>query len=573
MKKNILTISALLLSTMVFSQVNVGSNTNTIPNKNTFLDASDFTETAIPGTGKGLNFPRTNLTTFAFNTSDLGQYQYFKTGFDGLVVYNTATGKTGSNTATQGQQVDVTPGFYYFSNPNATEDTTDVSAGKWVRLNDGANQEGQEWVYDATTNRINLKRSGGNLFGNTIFYNKKGARVDYDTTNIDYFDANQGTVGTDTINPDETYSNTTIKEITGTTNLIPDAANNYRYALESKSIIVKDTKDVSGQYIISGGGSSVRVAPTNTKGYLQLRGTSSAASHDGSGDVRYIIGGYFDGVINRGKSTGYVTGVRATATYATNQSSLQQVGVGIFNSVLPTGAGNINSMIDIHMMKTFRNTSALTVNDSEGVRILYNNFTGSGGAVSITNARGLHYLGLDTTIAPNNSVVSVVNNYGLYLGNIKGGTQNNYAIYTNAGKVRFGDNVGIGVDAPTEKLEIDGKVKATAFMGASGATIFPDYVFQKYYTGTSSLKADYNFKTLSQVEDFVKTNGHLPGYKSAAEIKKQGYIDLMATQLTNVEKIEELYLHLLEKDKEVKALKAKNEELETRLEQIEKLLK
>ncbi|WP_153937669.1 hypothetical protein [Riemerella anatipestifer] len=47
----------------------------------------------------------------------------------------------------------------------------------------------------------------------------------------------------------------------------------------------------------------------------------------------------------------------------------------------------------------------------------------------------------------------------------------------------------------------------------------------------------------------------------------------MATQLTNVEKIEELYLHLLEKDKEVKALKAKNEELETRLEQIEKLLK
>ncbi|WPC14547.1 hypothetical protein LEQ04_08035 [Riemerella anatipestifer] len=130
----------------------------------------------------------------------------------------------------------------------------------------------------------------------------------------------------------------------------------------------------------------------------------------------------------------------------------------------------------------------------------------------------------------------------------------------------------MGIDAPTEMVEVAGNVKATGFIGAN-ASIFPDYVFQKYYTGTSSLKADYSFKTLSQVEDFVKTNGHLPGYKSAAEIKKQGYIDLMATQLTNVEKIEELYLHLLEKDKEVKALKAKNEELETRLEQIEKLLK
>ncbi|MDY3318066.1 hypothetical protein PG637_01420 [Riemerella anatipestifer] len=136
---------------------------------------------------------------------------------------------------------------------------------------------------------------------------------------------------------------------------------------------------------------------------------------------------------------------------------------------------------------------------------------------------------------------------------------NNYFYFGETG------NMGIGILSPTEKLEVAGKVKATAFMGASGATIFPDYVFQKYYTGTSSLKADYSFKTLSQVENFVKTNGHLPGYQSAAEIKKQGYIDLMATQLTNVEKIEELYLHLLEKDKEIK-------ELKERLEKLEKLL-
>ncbi|MDY3338404.1 hypothetical protein PG279_04355 [Riemerella anatipestifer] len=109
----------------------------------------------------------------------------------------------------------------------------------------------------------------------------------------------------------------------------------------------------------------------------------------------------------------------------------------------------------------------------------------------------------------------------------------------------------------------DGAVTAKGFMGYSGASIFPDYVFQKYYTGNSSLKTDYSFKTLSQVENFVKVNGHLPGYKSAAEIKKQGYIDLMATQLTNVEKIEELYLHLLEKDKEVKELKAEIIELKS----------
>ncbi|USL94930.1 hypothetical protein D1J36_006425 [Riemerella anatipestifer] len=133
-------------------------------------------------------------------------------------------------------------------------------------------------------------------------------------------------------------------------------------------------------------------------------------------------------------------------------------------------------------------------------------------------------------------------------------------------------NVGIGVLAPTEKLEVAGKVKANTFIATQTGSVFPDYVFQKYYTGTSSLKSDYSFKTLSQVEDFVKTNGHLPGYQSAEAIKKQGYIDLMATQLTNVEKIEELYLHSIEQDKALKAKDAKIAELEARLQKLEALL-
>ncbi len=65
----------------------------------------------------------------------------------------------------------------------------------------------------------------------------------------------------------------------------------------------------------------------------------------------------------------------------------------------------------------------------------------------------------------------------------------------------------------------------------------------------------------------------MPGYKSAAEIKNQGYIDLMETQLTNVEKIEELYLHSIEQEKAIKAKDAKIQELEARLEKLEKLLK
>lgn len=123
--------------TYSYSQINTQSEVNSvIANQNPFLDASGYInqENSI---AKGLVFPRTDLTQFIFDTSLLGNYQNFPTAFDGMIVYNTGKGKTGANPATQGIQVDVEPGFYYFLNPEATEETTDVSKGKWVRIGGG----------------------------------------------------------------------------------------------------------------------------------------------------------------------------------------------------------------------------------------------------------------------------------------------------------------------------------------------------------------------------------------------------------------------------------------------------
>ncbi|MDY3316313.1 hypothetical protein PG630_03180 [Riemerella anatipestifer] len=473
MKK--ITILALALGTCSIAQAQVLSHgliSNDLLKTNYFLDASNFQSQADASKGKLLGFPKTDLTQFKFDLKVVTD-EVTLSGFDGVVVYNTATGKTLADASKGGKQVDVTPGFYYFSNPNGATNQT-VSEGKWVRLSDSVNQEGQEWVYDATTNRINLKRSGGGLFGNTVFYNKKGARLDYDATSIDYFQPTQNAVLTQVINPDETYTNTTLKEITEATNLSPDVANNYyRYTLESKILNVKDTKAVSGQYLISGGSTSTRIAPTNTKDYFQVIGAYNGASHDGSGDAKYTIGGYFDGRINRGRSTGYVVGTRSTASYATDQSSNAQLGALVFNSVLPTGAGRIERMTDLEMDNSFQNTSPLAVTNLKGIYVA-NRFLGTGN-VSITDARGLHYVGLDTTDNnPNtnpNSVASVVNNYGLYLGNIKGGTTLNRAIHTEAGQIRFGDLKGTGtrpVYADADGVLKVGAVGATQLEGTAG---------------------------------------------------------------------------------------------------------
>ncbi|MBV7439854.1 hypothetical protein KRX57_00300 [Weeksellaceae bacterium TAE3-ERU29] len=118
-----------------------------------------------------------------------------------------------------------------------------------------------------------------------------------------------------------------------------------------------------------------------------------------------------------------------------------------------------------------------------------------------------------------------------------------------------------------EKLVVDGNVKATKFIATTGE-IFPDYVFENYYTGISTAKSDYKFPNLSEVESFVKTNGHLPGYVSAKKVKEAGQIDMTATQITNVEKIEELYLHTIEQEKKIEQQSKEIEELKSLVKQL-----
>ena len=83
--------------------------------------------------GKGLLFPSTDLTTFAtFNVSGpLGIDANYPTFFDGMVVYNTATGTSAIGA------VAVTPGYYYYSNPGQTFPTGSATAGTWMPMGGG----------------------------------------------------------------------------------------------------------------------------------------------------------------------------------------------------------------------------------------------------------------------------------------------------------------------------------------------------------------------------------------------------------------------------------------------------
>jgi hypothetical protein len=79
---------------------------------------------------------------------------------------------------------------------------------------------------------------------------------------------------------------------------------------------------------------------------------------------------------------------------------------------------------------------------------------------------------------------------------------------------------------------------------------WPDYVFKK----------GYDLLPLSKVEEHIQQKGYLPNTLSAETIEKEG-IELGATAKNQQEKIEEIFLHLIEMEKRVKALEVENASL------------
>jgi len=126
-------------------------------------------------------------------------------------------------------------------------------------------------------------------------------------------------------------------------------------------------------------------------------------------------------------------------------------------------------------------------------------------------------------------------------------------------------NVGIG----SENLTHAHKLTVSGTIGLEGnPAIHPDYVFESYFEGSSAFNKAYRLPSLSEVETFVKENKHLPGVQSRAEVEKAGAWNVSENVRTNLEKVEELYLHTIAQEKEIEALKAENAHYEKTMKSI-----
>jgi len=127
---------------------------------------------------------------------------------------------------------------------------------------------------------------------------------------------------------------------------------------------------------------------------------------------------------------------------------------------------------------------------------------------------------------------------------------------TGVERMRIKENgyIGIGSINPDEKLTVKGKIHAEEVR--VDLQVPADYVFEKYYTGSSKLKSDYVMPTLEEIEKFTKENNHLPNVPSAQEIKDKG---LQLGEMNNIllQKIEELTLYIIEQNKRIENLENK----------------
>jgi hypothetical protein len=113
-------------------------------------------------------------------------------------------------------------------------------------------------------------------------------------------------------------------------------------------------------------------------------------------------------------------------------------------------------------------------------------------------------------------------------------------------------NVGIGTLNPTHKLTVNGTVKSRGYITDTGA--WSDYVFAK----------DYKLPTLTEVEQHIEANGHLPGIPSEKEVLAKGF-NLAEMDSKLLAQIEQLTLHMIKHEKAIEALKAENAQLKSEL--------
>lgn len=116
----LMTLAISSLGSIVNAQIkgNQGYSGSAIPSSSAFLDASVTNVVNNANYGKGMIYPRADLSVMVLsNQGGLYNTSNNPNRFDGMIVYNTAASGTAASGSTQGT---LSKGFWYYDNTSAT---------------------------------------------------------------------------------------------------------------------------------------------------------------------------------------------------------------------------------------------------------------------------------------------------------------------------------------------------------------------------------------------------------------------------------------------------------------------
>jgi len=252
-------------------------------------------------------------------------------------------------------------------------------------------------------------------------------------------------------------------------------------------------------------------------------------------------------------SIAYVRGnIAAAATYI---ASFAHAGAGLWretgrinsNGYLVPGSDGHNFTIDVNTeyanprmrIRAIRTLGVTTEAIGVYIKVRSINENSSWTTLNVT--------GNDLSV---NKFVPMTNDWSLYVGNTVSADGASIAI-----KAIENGNVGIGTATPTDKLSVKGKIRAQEIKVETNG--WADFVFAK----------GYQLPSLQATEQHIIARGHLPGIPSAIEVAKEG-IELGEMNKRLLQKIEELTLHLIQKDKQISEMKQSIEKQDTAIKQI-----
>ena len=256
------------------------------------------------------------------------------------------------------------------------------------------------------------------------------------------------------------------------------------------------------------------------------------------------------------------------------------------NTTAPTAELDVNGTARLRTLPTGVTTDVLVVADTSGnLRQLpitragtdtqTLSLTGDTLSISGTNSVSLDDFSQDIT---GSNFDSMTNSLTIAISNgasetISLATLGNTTV---SGTLIVNTAIGIGINPNTASytLDIVGDANITGEIYRTGTVTFthPDYVFESYFDGISEFNTTYRLPSLEEVERFVRVNKHLPGVQSRTDIQNSGRWNVSKNIQSNLEKVEELYLHTIEQQKQLDAKDAEIKALKERLAKIEAAL-